>query len=144
MSIRDRYYVMVMGNGRPDRGVDAEVCCPAGNQDAARLHSIQQICERRTNIRVVQGLLDHHIIWATNQFGEKIPPWRISRKAVTRSAAVSYPYDFATLLPHFLRQRIDAIDHTLQIVFGFAVQQADLHIHYDKRIHDAAPCGWVL
>jgi hypothetical protein len=60
-------------------------------------------------------------------------------KAVSGFAAVSNPDNLAGLLPYHGCQQIDALNHPLQIVLGWTIEQANLHIHYNNCIHGLFP-----
>ena len=87
------------------------------------------------NKRMVQCLLDHNIVSVQIQFRQKRPSFCVPLKAVSCLAAVSNPDDLAGLLTHHGSQQIDVPNHPMQIVLGWPIEQAHLHIHHNNRIH---------
>jgi len=115
------------------------VSCPTCDEHPVRRNPFQGFLQRGSNKRIVQRLVDHNIVGVTAQFRQKRPPFRMPLKAVSRFAAVSNPDDLAGLLTHHGCQQIDTLNHPLQIVLRFIIEQADLHIHHNNCIHGLFP-----
>jgi len=81
MAVSNHDDVVMVGNRRPDRRVDAEIGCPSGNQDPVR----RNVCQARLQVgpgeRIVQFLPDYNITGISNQIGQKHPARRLRSKS---------------------------------------------------------------
>src|ERR1700736_2972507 len=108
------------------------------HQDALWPDLLQARLKVRSGKGIVQRRRDDHVGGFPDKLWEKLPSWRVRLKLVSLRAAMLDENHLAGLGANLGGQPVDTIQHAAQIMFGLPIEEPDLHVDDEHRVHGRA------